>query len=334
MSSDTTIVITGHLHPNSLQVLHIYSNVAKHIILSCFSTDNFGMFQTYPLPDHCKVLLLSNPEISDETKQCVKEVMPFQQPFSDCFFYQHVYLQQAAIPYVTTKYVIFVKSDEFFTDWTELLRSIKENPFKLTFISTGCQKVCTFPYLFSKHIIAGRTELVKEACEGLWKTLLTQRTDVVHDYLDVLQIEKPSFFVDLMQLYVACYLDQNKIPHPRSPEDKSRHILEWMSIISLDQMGMYAYNMGTFDGPNYITNNTQSNQACGVGFESLNPRIEDVIGKITKEDHQFMQAVVACKSFFDDDWFQCLEIAERIGKIDYEPYRKIIEEANHQANLG
>lgn len=334
MASDTTFVVTGHLHPNSLQVLPIYSQVAKHIILSCFHTDNYGMFYTYPLPEQCKIILLSNPTISDDTKQGVKEFVSFQQPFSDNTFYQHVYLQQAAIPYVTTKYVIFVKSDEFYTNWESLLRCMKENPFKLTFVSTGCQKMGTFPYLFSKHIIAGRADLLQGACVGLWEMITKQQTDLVRFHLNVLHIPTPSFFVDLVQLYVACFFHRNEIPYPKSHDERSMHLRDWICVVPIQQMGMYAYNMGSYEEPIYITENTPKANARGIGFESLNASLEDVVGEKNEEDHLFTQAVMACKSFHEDDWFQCLEIAERIGKIDFPQYRNIIEEANHQANLG
>lgn len=326
-SSDITFVITGHLHPNSLQVLPIYASLGN-VIISCYNVDDFNNLNTYRLPSDASVIVLPNPVAPVTSCETYAKDMILHHPFTDPTFFKHVYLQQAALPFVKTKFTIFLKSEEYYTVWDEFIETLKCNPYKMTVTSVSCQKCINYPYHLSKHIIAGRTDMLRKSVDAFWSITKNNMVQEIERLTSIMSFPSEKSFVDSIQLYCILYLEKNDIPLPTHPTQRLYNMKQWFSVVSVRKMGSYAYNLSNIYTPTYITQSTLENKDYIGALETLNYSIDHVaFGTLGEKDDIFKNAVLADRYYQAGDYFQCVEFMEKAKGIECEEYKNRMEDA-------
>ena len=151
--NDFTLVIQGPLHENSIYgLLNNYKEYTDHIIVSHWDTDNTELLQyisEYNLP----VKVITNKMHTDYNV------------FNGQNVYYQVYNTLQGLREVTTKYVIKLRSDQWFGNLLPFFDAIKSNPDKYTCSNLHFRPDNLYKYHPSDKLIGGDSEFITNTFE-------------------------------------------------------------------------------------------------------------------------------------------------------------------------
>lgn len=137
---DTTILIQGSLNVASLQMLKKYSSYGD-ILVSCWKGD------TLMLPENCVTKVITTDPNCPAIRGRYDYANVFKQALSTF----------NGLKKIGTRYTIKIRSDEYYTDLSNLIKVMKSDPHKLTTNNVFFREDSFLKYHPSDHVIASET---------------------------------------------------------------------------------------------------------------------------------------------------------------------------------
>jgi hypothetical protein len=151
--NDFTLVIQGPLHENSMYgLLNNYKEYTDHIILSHWDTDDKEMLE-YIAEYDLNIKVVTNKMHTDHNA------------FNGQNVYYQVYNTLQGLKEVETKYVIKLRTDQWFGNLTPFFNSIRSMPDKYTCSNLHFRPDNLYKYHPSDKLIGGRTDLIRATFE-------------------------------------------------------------------------------------------------------------------------------------------------------------------------
>ena len=174
--SDVTFVIQGMLHPNCISALPLYLMHGDVIISSWDACpgllkDGAVNSKSRMIPHYVERFQnFYSPKVKNKVKTILRKSKSRKQIEEEKIYnYNNAYYQfdstLAGLSQVTTKYVVKLRCDEFYTFIDPVLDKIREpsSKPKLTTSNTWFRKSEEFPWHPSDHIVAGKTDIMLNA---------------------------------------------------------------------------------------------------------------------------------------------------------------------------
>jgi hypothetical protein len=151
--NDFTLVIQGPLHENSIYgLLNNYKEYTDNIILSHWDSDDMEMLR-YISEYNLNVKIITNKMHIDYNV------------FNGQNVYYQVYNTLEGLKEVKTKYVIKLRTDQWFGNLTPFFESVKNNKEKYTCSNLHFRPDNLYKFHPSDKLIGGKTELIKKTFE-------------------------------------------------------------------------------------------------------------------------------------------------------------------------
>lgn len=156
MNKELTFIIQGKINKNSIQNLPCYLSYGK-VIISCWKLDDI--------------------EILSDYKNVIKIVQQQEPP--DYIFNRQNALQQIlttlnGLDICDTKYVIKVRSDEYYTDFNKFINKLHQYPNKIITNNVFFRFPNMFKYHISDHVIGGLTENLRIMFNSAYDRLMNR----------------------------------------------------------------------------------------------------------------------------------------------------------------
>lgn len=307
-----TFLVVGNLHPNSLQAIPIYQKFGS-VIISCDYRDKIDLLHHYRFATHAHLIFNDTSSNVLSVHESTRANMHY---LSDEAYVSLLPFIAGGISFVKTPFVIIVRSDEFYTEWSAFTKALLDHPYSLVMSSLGCQKLSSIPFLLSNHLIAGRTNMIANMFDNVSSVIYSHDDQALKQVLQHGRLDMQDF-VDVAQLLCVSFLASNGLPSPLSRE--RQHIANimntWFHVVSVDLMGSVAYNLSTIKDPRMMTLDKIRSEPNYVGqLEYKNKTMEDILREDSQDPYKSVVSISRCVA--GEDWYQVIELCSNVINID------------------
>lgn len=222
-----TILIQGPLHPNCLIAIRSYVKDFP-VVLSTWSDLNRQ-------EDKIRSMISDNDHVSvvsyniDSYKK---------NAYDDASRYKQFLTTYRGLKLVETEYVIKVRSDEYYTDFSDIMEKVLKDPNKMVSNNVFFRKISHSLYHPSDHVYAGKTDtlinVLKECvadCENGSVASINEKCT---------EAAKNNSTSPEQHLGMNWILNQEKKKNLNDPEiDHEKLMKKYFDVVDLDNMGFY-----------------------------------------------------------------------------------------------
>jgi len=249
---DVTFIVQGPLHENLIKSLPVYATYG-HIIISCWSTCSIRILAS--IPPNISYRLVCSVLPSEEDMNALSNLFPDTSHHGGgCLQMRTVFNGLFTHP-IHTKYVVKVRSDEYYQDWSHYLdileSSVSQSRSRLVCNNVFAMKSKHLRFHITDHIFGCRTDLMKEMFRSI-DEFLKVPVNGCRPYPDVNRFTHlfasyvPKQLVNLHpeQIIAIAFLHANRIdPNEVYDEDKYKQILQtYFTIVPVQRFRSFTFS--------------------------------------------------------------------------------------------
>lgn len=195
---NTTLLIAGPIHQNTIQMIEKYRSVFKIIVSTYKENKNVNLDKLQSLDKNLVIIESQLPE--------VKDMYNSQNIYYQCFSVLN------GLQLCKTEYVMKLRSDEFYSNLDKLVKKLPSN--KISTSNIFVRDVGYKPFHLSDHIIVGGVELIFRGFQDL-KRYIEQNKSTKHDIMDILNGKTPAetkiFLFSFFNMIGYCIMDWHNL---------------------------------------------------------------------------------------------------------------------------